>query len=111
MKELDEFIEEYTNATAFYETCHRPHEEDVTTIDLNLSVPGSYPRGLVYYVELGLHKDDKFALMVDCVPTHPVIAMQIMTRQLIDVSFALIDINMKLGELSLYLDEGIGGKP
>ena len=111
MNEIENFIQDYTNTEAFYESYCRPHEEDVTSIDLKLNVPQRYPRHLVYYVELGLHKDDQFALMVDCVPTHSVIAMQIMMEELRDVSFALQDINMRIGAQSLCLDEIIGVEP
>jgi len=111
MKEVENFVQDWTNSMDFYESCYRPHEEDVSDIDLDLDVPGIYPRALVYYVELGIHTDDEWALMVDCIPTHPVIAMQIMMSKLRDVSQDLKDINMRIGAQSLFLDEVIGVKP
>lgn len=119
MNTLQDFIEKYTNADSFFEDA-RPHEVDITQIELNIwdqvLNPCGMPRWyLNHYIQKpGVKRPEDVVIALEENSIHPVIAICTMTMKLWDVLMSLHDIQTEViiqaGFLDVIFDKKEGEK-
>jgi len=108
MKELQHFIEEYTNADSFFEES-KPWEMETLNIELNVFdgvlVPNGMPRWFLrpFQDNPYLTRDEVIIISLEERLIHPIIAMQVMFKKIMEVFKALDNVLGAVGDQALKL--------